>query len=511
MSRTGPSAARVAGPLRRWSRRLRLAADLDAARDELAEAHAALSRQKAFTDALLETIEVGIVSCDAQGVFVVSNRAEREIFGLDRGLDGMVPEDLRHLIVAWDTEGRRLTPQTYPLMRALRGEDMSHVDVVVGPADGPQREIVVRASRIHAADGSVLGAVAALSDVTAERSAMRALDEERHKLAEAQAFAHAVLAASPDMTLVTDLATGEVVYASPGKDTLGFTPDAFTRLGPDGVAARVHDEDRHLVRDLTAAVRTVADGETVEARYRTTDAEGRTRWVNHCLTPFRRDDSGALVQVLAVVRDVTELVRAEAALTHAALHDSLTGLPNRAHLVATLGTALERTSSTGEEVAVLFVDLDGFKTVNDTGGHSAGDVVLQETARRLRRVLRPQDQVARVGGDEFVVVVQPRSRDDLEADAPDVRSCAVSLAARVAAVVGRPVTVGGLDHRVTASIGITYAGGGTDPSRHDDGVRAMTVDDVLHRADAAMYRAKERGKDRYEVLESAEVNGPVPA
>jgi hypothetical protein len=148
-------------------------------RDALAEAHAQLARQKSFSDALLETIQVGVVSCDASGVVVVSNRAEREIFDLDRGLDGLAPAELAPLIVAWDADGRRLVPDTYPLVRALRGEDVAPVDVTVGPEGGPQREIVVRASQIRDADGGVLGAVAALTDVTAERTAIRALVAER--------------------------------------------------------------------------------------------------------------------------------------------------------------------------------------------------------------------------------------------------------------------------------------------------------------------------------------------
>jgi diguanylate cyclase (GGDEF)-like protein/PAS domain S-box-containing protein len=302
-----------------------------------------------------------------------------------------------------------------------------------------------------------------------------------------------VLAASPDTTVITDLSTGEIVYTSPGKDILGFAPEDFSALGPEGRTALVHPDDRGAVIALAAEVRGLDDGQTAQARYRTTDATGQERWVNRRVTPFRRDQAGTLVQVLAVVRDVTELVEAEAALTRAAHHDSLTGLPNRAQLVQTLGAALTEAAGTGGEVAVLFIDLDGFKQVNDTGGHSAGDVVLRVTADRLHGVVRHDDVVARVGGDEFVIVVRPRNRDgDME---PDVRSCAASLAGRVAEAVGQPVVVRGIEHQVTASIGITYAGGAA-------GATPTSVDDVLHLADAAMYRAKEQGKNRYEVLDA---------
>ena len=582
--------------------------ELAVAHSQLADAHKELSRRKSFTDALLETIEVGIVSCDADGVFVVSNRTERELFGLVASLEGLKPEQLNPLITVFDLDGVPLTPESYPLMRALRGEDVAHVNVRVGRSDGPQREVVVRASQMRGPAGEVLGAVAALTDVTSERTAMRTLLEERRKLAEAQllgqlggfdhdpstgvwtfsdqlcalwgaapgtltpqrcqslvvdqdrrgaeyawqvalasaghhsfefrvrraddgaervlrarmevllgtegravhvrgthlditdlksaqkaarranAFSAAVLAASPNTTLVTDLTTGSIVYASAGKDILGFPVEHFTALGAEAITARIHPDDQARVLAFTAAAATLEDGQTQQQRYRTTGSTGEWRWLNHCLTPFRRDASGAVVEVLAVVRDITDVVQAEQMLTHAARHDSLTGLPNRAQLVDTLEEALDRSRDDGQEVAVLFIDLDGFKDVNDAGGHSAGDAVLRETARRLEQVVRGQDTVARVGGDEFVVVVASGGEP--------VRAVAVTVAERIAAVASDPIDVRGSQHVVTASIGITFATLARSGRTGD-----ITVDDVLHRADVAMYRAKANGKNRYEVLE----------
>ncbi|CAN5234864.1 hypothetical protein BH11ACT1_BH11ACT1_28660 [soil metagenome] len=216
----------------RAGRRGRPTSIQDGGRAALAEAHAQLARQKSLTDALLETIQVGVVSCDADGILVVSNRAEREIFGLTHGLDGLAHSDLAPLIVAWDAQGRPLTPDTYPLVRALRGEDVNPADVTVGPRDGPQREIVVRASQIRSTDGAVLGAVAALTDVTAERAGMRALAAERRNLAEARALSDAILAASPDTTRVTDLSTGRVVYTSPGRTSWVSPPRGSSRSDP---------------------------------------------------------------------------------------------------------------------------------------------------------------------------------------------------------------------------------------------------------------------------------------
>jgi diguanylate cyclase (GGDEF)-like protein len=128
-------------------------------------------------------------------------------------------------------------------------------------------------------------------------------------------------------------------------------------------------------------------------------------------------------------------------------------------------------------VAVLFCDLDGFKRVNDTAGHAAGDAVLVETTRRILAVLREHDTVARIGGDEFVVIVEPWQREGALGQV-DARSLAVTLAQRLAAELRQPTAVDGVEHVVTASIGITYAG-----------VAAAHGDDVLRHTDAAMYRA----------------------
>jgi diguanylate cyclase (GGDEF)-like protein len=112
------------------------------------------------------------------------------------------------------------------------------------------------------------------------------------------------------------------------------------------------------------------------------------------------------------MRDITEAVDLQQRIEHHALHDGLTGLPNRALLIDRLTAALSRSARDRREVAVLFCDLDGFKRVNDTAGHAAGDAVLLEISRRLQGLLRADDTVARVGGDEFVVLVEPWNRAD---------------------------------------------------------------------------------------------------
>jgi len=241
----------------------------------------------------------------------------------------------------------------------------------------------------------------------------------------------------------------------------------------------------------------------LQLHYRAQHADGQWHWLSRRITPFRRSAAGAVIEVLGVVRDISDVMEAEQRLTHAALHDGLTGLPNRALLIDRLEAALARSARDGREVAVLFCDLDGFKRVNDIAGHAAGDALLLEISQRLHHVIREHDTVARVGGDEFVIIVEPWNRADgpahgntpeeeFEAD----RLLAVQVANRVAVALQQPVTVKGVNHVVSASIGITYATLGPGGP-----AGTVTAEQVLQDADTAMYLAKGRGRDRFEVFE----------
>ncbi|HUC36679.1 MAG TPA: EAL domain-containing protein [Acidimicrobiales bacterium] len=188
---------------------------------------------------------------------------------------------------------------------------------------------------------------------------------------------------------------------------------------------------------------------------------------------------GAVVGRVWSFRDVTERKRLEQRLSHQAFHDALTGLANKALFRDRLQHALARMDRSHGHLAVLFLDLDNFKTVNDSLGHSAGDDLLRSVAELLVGCVRIADTAARLGGDEFAVLVE-----DIE-----TRADALALAERVLEVLRRPVRVGAKDVAATASIGITFD------------VPGVSADQLLSNADLAMYRAKERGKNRYEEFE----------
>ena len=179
-----------------------------------------------------------------------------------------------------------------------------------------------------------------------------------------------------------------------------------------------------------------------------------------------------------VLADAIERHAADQALRYRVLHDSLTGLPNRLSFVDSLEQALSRAAVSGSPVGILFLDLDHFKLINDSLGHHAGDALLRAVAPRLRSHLRPGDIVARFGGDEFGILID-RLADEGEA---------LAIADRVAAAFAHPFSIDGVDHFVTASIGVAVAGTGEG--------RAVNGELLIRDADAAMYRAKEGGRSR---------------
>jgi diguanylate cyclase (GGDEF)-like protein len=188
-------------------------------------------------------------------------------------------------------------------------------------------------------------------------------------------------------------------------------------------------------------------------------------------------------QLWRAIRYAMERKRAQLMLRHQAMHDALTGLPNRVLFLDRLTQALARLSRRTGQVAVLFLDLDGFKWVNDSLGHEAGDAVVVEVARRLTSALRPYDTAARIGGDEFIVLAEA-PEDDEEAT--------IHLAERIREQLHGPIRVGDTDVRVSASIGITCTS--------DNRASAATL---IRNADAAMYQAKARGKNRWALFDES--------
>jgi diguanylate cyclase (GGDEF)-like protein/PAS domain S-box-containing protein len=251
---------------------------------------------------------------------------------------------------------------------------------------------------------------------------------------------------------------------------LGYPGDAFVGRYVGGL---VLPQDRTALESVLARA-VESPGASVTGRARTRHADGSVRTMDLTVVSLLEDPAIEAIVVNAV--DVTERDALQEELAHRAFHDELTGLPNRARFRARLDWIL----SHGEDVGVLFVDLDGFKGVNDALGHTAGDALLATFARRLRQAVNDVHVVARLGGDEFAVLVE---------EAGSEAACAI--ADQVMAALSEPLMVDGRELPVTASIGVATT------------LTASSTAELLRDADVAMYQAKARGRARYEVFTPA--------
>lgn len=267
-------------------------------------------------------------------------------------------------------------------------------------------------------------------------------------------------------------------YVSPQiEQLLGYTPEEWLE---DSALwwKQIHPDDRDevLADEEAMVVGTASHSDAVQ--YRMVTKEGRIVWVNDDAAVIR-DAEGAALYWSGVLSDITERKVLEDQLKHQAFHDPLTGLANRALFVDRVKHALERAAREDSRVAVLFFDLDDFKTVNDSLGHNCGDEVLVAVANRLSECLRPGDTFARFGGDEFAIFLEDTSL-----------SSATSVAYRLIEALGEPFTIGSRDVVVHASVGIEFGDATT-----------TKADELLRNADVAMYVAKSKGKARYELFD----------
>ena len=309
-----------------------------------------------------------------------------------------------------------------------------------------------------------------------ERESRDELDQAFVARAEAQALYQALVENVPavvylDQEDLTVSDGGRLAYMSPRVvGLLGYEPAAFI-ADPELFPSLIHPTDRE------AALRAVRDhwltGEPLRTEYRLFAADGRTVWVRDEAYSVAQADGRRISQ--GVLFDTTDQKHLEARLTHAAQHDPLTGLVNRAVLRDQLQARLanRRRSSS---VAILFIDIDDFKVVNDTLGHETGDALLLEMGRRLQVERRSRDTAARMGGDEFTILLSGiRGADD-----------AVAVAERIRRNLRRPIQLGERKLTVGVSIGIAIASQQTS-----------SAEDLLAEADTALYEAKARGKDRH--------------
>ncbi|BCB27535.1 hypothetical protein SKTS_24210 [Sulfurimicrobium lacus] len=292
------------------------------------------------------------------------------------------------------------------------------------------------------------------------------------ELVERHAFSQALLKAQSDVDEgMLVLQDGGIVFANEAMARLtGYRVDEL--LGGMPYADLVHPDSRSEIQDKN---RRRLAGEQFENRYETSivTKEGERREVELAVAIVK---NGEIIQTVVVVRDITERKGLQDNLRHMAHYDELTNLPNRALFFDRLERALADARRHGSDFAMLFIDLDGFKAVNDAYGHQAGDRLLQEVAHRMEQCVRESDTVARMGGDEFAVIVGDVAQNE---DASGV-------AQKIIDSLSAPLLLDGVDCHIGASIGISLF-------PHD----GETSETLLTKADGAMYSAKNKGKNTY--------------
>ncbi|HUF85508.1 MAG TPA: EAL domain-containing protein [Acidimicrobiia bacterium] len=410
-----------------------------------------------------------VTGLDADGRVMYGSPAITEVLGWHSvGFDASI-EEREGAPSAWDLVHPDDLERVATTFASSVAEGRAHdrIEFRMRRADGEWRWVeAVATNRLD--DPAVRGVVVNSRDVTERRQAEESLWTRQHELS-------SLLEGSPDLIARFDRELRHV-YVNPAVcEATGLTREqmlgrTMRDLGAPTNLTEIWDPN------LRKSFETSAEG---EFEYPFVGPHG-LRWYHARMAP-EPNPAGEVETVLVVIRDVTDRKEMEDALTHQALHDPLTELPNRLLLLDRVEQALRRLDRHGGRVAILFLDLDRFKVVNDSLGHAAGDRLLVEVADRLLRASRPGDTVARFGGDEFVVLCEELLCDD----------DAVAITDRFAAELARPFTYEARPISLTASVGIASSG---EPGA--DGAA------LLRDADAAMYRAKERGRARYEFFDA---------
>ncbi len=452
----------------------RLLAELADARDTLAAEHASATEQAALLETVLDTVDVAVVACDARGRLTLFNRAAREFHGGQDADPTEDPEGWATRFRLLDQGGHRLLrPDEVPLRVALESGSVHERVIVIAPDDSPARTVRVAGRQLRAADGTLLGAVVAQTDITRLEASV-------------QEFRQAFLASpTPSASTAADGTVGQANAALRRLLSLSSRQLVGRRL-----SELVQPEDRDLLEALLAA----PVAAPVEVRLARADGSlvwcevAATRLRAHALTvaadaPLASPDGTAPEYVLVQLLDIEARRSRETALERAAQEDPLTGLGNRTVANLRLNELQGRPAT--ERTVVAYMDLDGFKQVNDLYGHDAGDAVLLAVAGRLRTLVRAGDEVVRLGGDEFLLLcplTAGAGAAHLGSRGGDVSTMvAQELAARVEALLSEPIEHQGLLLRVGVSVGTIVAPGGSVPA------------EVLTAADQAMYERK-RGR-----------------
>jgi len=404
--------------------------------------------------AVVETLNEGLLITDGDDRILFSNERMAAMTGYP------IPE-----MVGRPASELFLAPKDWPAIdernrRRLRGQSERY-EVEMRRKDGSRFFAEVNAIPFRSAEGRVVGTLGAITDITERKRAedsLRRSAREYRDLFESANDAILILRPESQMILEVNRKAAEM-YGLHRDQIVGMSLKNFTRDVP-----RSEEQIRRILREGAS--------ENLETVHFHRDGTPIDLLVSSSVVEYRGERA-----ILSVCRDITESKRAKQEIERLAYHDALTDLPNRARFADRLEIALSQARREGHRLAILFLDLDRFKVVNDSLGHKVGDLLLQKVALRLSQLIRGGDTLARLGGDEFIILL---SRINHEDDASRV-------AQNVLGLFKRPFLIGERELYVTASIGISLF------PRHGEDRESL-----VKNADIAMYRAKQEGRDNFQ-------------
>lgn len=421
--------------------------------------------EEAYETALLREAFDQSPSCVAvlngpEHIFEMANPAYSQLVG-DRDLVG---RPVREVFPELEGEGYfELLDHVYETGETVNIDERS---LLLETTDGMEKHYVTFVYEPRWENGDVVGVLAHGVDVTEQVKSRKRAVESEARLQRAQQVG--------DMgSWELDFESGDIEWSRQIYRIFGCSPD---EVDPDyeTFVSFVHSEDRELLERAQEVV--LSGREDLDIEHRIVRPDGEIRWVHERGELVHED--GEPVALSGTVQDITERKGLEEELRHRTLHDPLTGLPNRFLFDDRLETSLERARQQGEALTVLMLDVDRFKDINDSLGHTGGDRVLEQVARRLDDCVRESDTVARVGGDEFGLLLEAsggaRAVDD--------------ITGRIDSALAEPFIIGGERIELTANIGVVRY----DPDDSEEGETPETPEDLARYAELSMHRAKEK-------------------
>ena len=419
---------------------------------------------------LLDNFPAGVVVHDASSAVMTVNVMAERLLGLSaQHMLGLLVDDVTWQFVRPD--GSRMDPGDFPATRALQGR-CKISDLVLGVDTAGAAEIrwlICNAYPVFNAAEVLTSVVVCFTDCSELIRVQKALSDSEQRL-------QLVLRGSNDGCWDWDLDAQRIYYSPRWWTMLGYQPDALAS-GPALWEQLLHPDDRIRVPRFLAET-LAGTGEDYAVEFSMLHRDGHYVPVES-RGFIQRAPGGKAMRVAGTNTDITERKNFERQLLTTAEHDHLTGLPNRRYLARALSARLERARVAATVGAVLLLDLDDFKLINDTEGHSFGDLMLQEVAERLRASMGAADFVGRLGGDEFVVILTPAAGTLAECTVQVEQHCQ-----QLRLALCRPYRLAGSEHTVTPSIGCAFFDGNT-----------VAADLVFKQADIALYAAKAAGRN----------------